>query len=381
MHTDFDEVVDRRGTGSDKWDQYAGQDVLPMWVADMDFRAPPAVLRALHARVDHGVFGYTNPPAELTEVTCQMLAEHFDWHVEPSWFVWLPGLVPGLHIACAALGGDDDEVLTMTPVYPPFLHAPARARRRLVTVPLADHTGTIDFDALEAAVTARTTALMLCSPQNPTGRVYSQAELERLSEFCLRHRITLISDEIHAGLVLDPEASHRMTATLGPEIARQSITLIAPSKTYNIAGLGCSLAIIPDDSLRRRFRAARSGFVPGVNVLGFTAATAAWRDCADWHAQLVDYLRGNRNRVQATVDGHPDLTMTPGQATYLAWIDARGLGLDDPVSAFEAAGIGLSDGRHFGAPGFVRLNFGCPRTTLDEGLRRLATVTRGCRTP
>lgn len=374
MGTEFDEVVDRRGTGSDKWEWYAGRDILPMWVADMDFRAPPAVIEALHRRVDHGVFGYTSAPDELTDVTRAMLAEHFGWSVDPDWFVWLPGLVPGLHIACAAAGDDGDQVLTMTPVYPPFLQAPARARRELVTVPLADATGAIDFDRLEAAVTRRTRVLMLCSPQNPTGRVYARADLERLADLCGRHDILLVSDEIHCGLVLDTDVRHCMTATLDPEVARRSITLIAPSKTYNIAGLGCSLAIIPEASTRRRFRAARAGFVPGVNPLGFAAAEAAWRDCADWHAALIAYLRGNRDRVRAAVDAHPGLRMYPGAATFLAWIDCRGLEVDDPVAAFEVAGLGLSDGRHFGAPGFARLNFGCPRATLDEGLRRLATV-------
>lgn len=374
MTVDFDEVVDRGGTASDKWDLYAGRDILPMWVADMDFRAPPAVLEALHARVDHGVFGYTNAPTELVETTGAMLEREFDWTVNPDWFVWLPGLVPGLHLACAACGEDGDEVLTMTPVYPPFLQAPERARRRLVTVPLADSRGTIDFAALEAAVGERTRVLMLCSPQNPTGRVYSEAELERLAALCIRHDLVLVSDEIHFGLVLDPASRHCMTARLGPELARRTITLIAPSKTYNIAGLGCSLAIIPDPWLRRRFRAVRAGFVPGVNTLGFTAALAAWRDCADWHAALIDYLRGNRDRVTAAVEAHPHLAMTPPSATYLAWIDCRSLPVDDPAAAFEAAGLGLSDGRHFGAPGFVRLNFGCPRATLDRGLQRLAAV-------
>ncbi len=374
MQPDFDEVVDRRDTASDKWDCYAGRDVIPMWVADMDFRAPPPVLEALHRRVEHGVFGYTNPPAELTDVTCAMLAEHFGWSVEPEWFVWLPGLVPGLHLAAAAVGEEGDEVVTMTPVYPPFLQAPARARRSLVTVALHDRSGAIDFAALEQALTPRSRALMLCSPQNPTGRVYRRDELERLAEFCVRHDLVLISDEIHAGLVLEPDVQHCVTATLGPEIARRSITLLAPSKTYNIAGLGCSLAVIPDPWLRRRLRAVRAGFVPGVNTLGYTAATAAWRDCADWHAALIDYLRGNRERVRAAVAEHPALHMHPGEATYLAWIDCRDLGLDDPVAAFEAAGVGLSDGRAFGAPGFVRLNFGCPRATLDEGLRRLLRV-------
>ncbi len=376
MSWDFDTVVDRRGTGSDKWDAYAGRDVVPMWVADMDFRAPPPLLEALHRRVDHGVFGYTSATAEVVEAACAMLAEHYHWDVSPDWLVWLPGLVPGLHVACTAFGDDGDEVLTMTPVYPPFLQAPARARRRLVAVPLADAGGAIDFDALEAAVTPASRVLMLCSPQNPTGRVYCAAELGLLGEFCLRHDLILVSDEIHCGLVLEPGVRHRPAATAHPGVAERSVTLIAPSKTYNIPGLGCSLAIIPDPDLRRRFRRARAGFVPDVNVLGYTAALAAWRDCDDWHAALIAYLRGNRDRVRAVVSAHPDLSMQNPDATYLAWIDCRALGVEDPARVFEDAGLGLSDGRRFGGRGFVRLNFGCPRQTLERGLERLARVRR-----
>lgn len=374
MDYDFDLAIDRRGTASDKWDKYAGRDILPMWLADMDFRAPPPVLEALHARVDHGIFGYTNAPEELVEVTRAMLADHYGWQVEPEWMVWLPGMVPGLHIACAAVGADGDAVATFTPAYPPFLEAPARARRERIDVPLASAAGDIDFDRLEAAITPHTRMLMLCTPHNPTGRVYDRTELERLAAFSRRHDLVVCSDEIHCGLLLEPGIEHVPFATLDADSERRSITLIAPSKTYNIAGLGCSLAIIPDRDLRRRFRAARAGFVPGVNALGFTAALAAWRDCQDWHDRLIEYLRGNRDRVQAAVDAHPGLQMHTPTATYLAWIDARGLRADDTAAAFERAGLGLSDGREFAAPGFVRLNFACPRARLEEGLSRLERV-------
>ncbi len=372
MHYDFDELIDRRGTASDKWDRFRDRDVLPMWVADMDFRAPPAVLDALRERVDHGVFGYTSAPDELVDVTVSMLRESHGWHVEPEWLVWLPGLVPGIHLTAAAVGERGDAVATFTPVYPPFRAAPARAGRERIEVPLASADGTIDFDRLEAEITDRTRLLLLCNPQNPTGRVYRREELEALAAFCERRDLVICSDEIHCALILDPDGHHIPMATLGPEIARRTITLMAPSKTYNIAGLGCSLAVIPDPTLRRRFRSARAGFVPGVNTLGFTAALAAWRDCDDWHDALIDYLRGNRDRVAAAIADHPRLRMVTPEATYLAWLDARDLGVDDPAAAAEAVGVGLSDGAEFGQHGFLRLNFGCPRSTLDEGLRRLS---------
>lgn len=374
MEFDFDQPVDRRNTGSDKWDAYAGRDVLPMWVADMDFRAPPAVLEALHDRVDHGVFGYSRPTRELIDITCAMLRVHHHWQVDPDWLVWLPGMVPGLHVACAAVGETDDAVLTTTPVYPPFLKAPERTRRQLQTVALADDAGHMDFDALEAAVTRRTRVFMFCNPHNPTGHVHTPQELERLADFCRAHDLVLVSDEIHCGLVLDPDCQHRSIATLNDDIARRTITLVAPSKTYNIAGLGCSLAIIPDAALRDRFAAARAGFVPGVNSLGYTAAAAAWRDCDDWHAALLGVLRRNRDIVTAAVDRHPRLSMTRPEATYLAWIDCRRLNTDHPGQCFEAAGLGLSDGRPFGAEGYMRLNFGYSLPVLEEAMARLARV-------
>jgi len=371
---EFDEPIDRQGTASEKWDRFAGRDVLPMWVADMDFRAPPPVLAALHARVDHGIFGYTRPPDELNALTQRLLDEHYDWSVETDWLEWLPGLVPGIHLACACAGRDGDAVATFTPIYPPFLQAPPRARRELIEVPLADASGRIDFERLEAAVTPRTAMLLLCNPQNPTGRVYRRSELEGLADFCIRHDLLVCSDEIHCGLILEPDTPHIPLATLGPEIARRTITLLAPSKTYNIAGLGCALAVVPEPELRARLRAARAGFVPGVNALGFTAAFAAWRDAGPWHERLIDYLRGNRDRVEQAVARHPGLEMHRPEATYLAWLDARAIDAERPGSLFEAAGVGLSDGRGFGAPGFVRLNFGCPRARLDTALERIARV-------
>jgi len=373
---EFDQPIDREGTASEKWDRYRGQDILPMWVADMDFSAPPPVLDALHARVEHGVFGYTRPPDELNDTTMSMLAEHFDWSVDPAWLVWLPGLVPGIHLACAAAGRDGDAIATFTPIYPPFLQAPSRARRACLRVPLADAAGGIDFDALDEAITAETAMLLLCNPQNPTGRVYTRAELEALATLCIERDLLVCSDEIHCGLILDDDKPHIPLASLGPEIARRTITLLAPSKTYNIAGLGCSLAVIPDPALRARFERVRAGFVPGVNALGFTAALAAWRDCADWHARLIAYLRGNRERIRAAVEAHPSLSMATPEATYLAWIDARAIDPSDPAPVFERAGVGLSDGRAFGAPGFVRLNFGCPRVRLDAALERLGRAGR-----
>jgi cystathionine beta-lyase len=369
----FDAPVERRGSDSVKWGRYAGRDVLPLWVADMDFAAPPAVLAALHDRVNHAVFGYGSPPESAMESILAHLEGAYRWAIKPEWIVWLPGLVTGLNVACRAVDGG---VLTAAPVYPPFFSAPHHFDRPLARVDLACSDGCWGWDwtALQAAVTAGTRLFLLCHPHNPVGRCWNEAELRRLAEFAEHNDLVVCSDEIHCGLILDPDKRHIPFASLSADAARRSITLMAPSKTYNIPGLGCAFAVIPDAALRRRFQRAMEGIVPHVNVLGFAACEAAYRDCDDWHTELIDYLRSNRDRVAAAVDREKRVKMAPVEATYLAWIDVRGLGLANPAAHFEAHGLGLSDGADFGARGWLRLNFGCPRATLDEALARLANA-------
>ncbi len=367
---DFEHVPERRGSDSVKWNKYAGQDVLPLWIADMDFASPPPVLAALQARVARGDLGYAEPWPALVEAVQAYCQRHYDWRVEADWLVWLPGLVCGINLACRSVDG---EVLTATPVYPPFLSAPGLSGRGLVRVSLREEGGrwSWDFAALEAAVTPATRLLLLCHPHNPVGRAWDADELQALAEFAARHDLVVCSDEIHCDLVLDPERHHVPFARLGEDAARRSITLMAPSKTYNIAGLGCSLAIIPDPALRRRYQAARRGIVPDVNVLALTACASALLEGEAWRQDLLAVLRANRDRVEAAVSAMPGLSLGHVEATYLAWIDARGLGVDAPVEFFEAAGVGLSDGRDFGLPGWVRLNFGCAPALLDQALDRM----------
>jgi cysteine-S-conjugate beta-lyase len=370
---DFDEIIERRGTSCEKWEKYRGRDIIPLWVADMDFRSPPAIIEALQERVSHGVFGYTSPPEGLGEAVVAALRGEFDWRVQPEWITWLPGLVTGLNVTCRAVGEPGDEVITFTPVYPPFMSAPPLSGRRAVRVPLllqGGHWG-LDLEALERAVTPRTRLLLLCSPHNPVGRVWSEQELISLAGFAQRHDLVICSDDIHAGLVLDEALRHIPIATLTPETDRRTITLLAPSKTFNVPGLGCSFAIISDDTLRRAFRRAMGRIVPHVNLLGYTAAEAAYRHGAEWRRQLLAYLRGNRDLVAQELGAIPGVSVAHVEATYLSWIDLRPRGIADPVRFFEEAGVGLSGGEDFGLPGFVRLNFGCPRALLAEALRRM----------
>ncbi|HHP7235800.1 MAG TPA: MalY/PatB family protein [Desulfobacterales bacterium] len=375
---DFDRVIDRRATASVKWDKYGGADVLPLWVAELDFTSPPAVIDALKVRVDHGIFGYTHPPSELVEEVRRMLEVKYRWPVEPEWIVWLPGLVAGLNVTCRAVGGDGDAVITTVPVYPPFLTAPELSRRRKITIPMVciyDH-WQFDRHAFEQALTPDTRLFLFCHPYNPLGRAFGRSELEEIAEICLRHDIVICSDEIHCDLILDPTRVHIPTASLHSEIADRTITLMAPSKTFNIPGLGCSFAVISNANLRKRFKQAMEGIVPHVNLLGFTAALAAYRHGEPWRLALLEYLRENKAQVMASVGRMPGLKTTEVEATFLAWIDARDTGIQQPAKFFEKAGVGLSDGAEFGGAGFVRLNFGCPRLILDEALNRMETALR-----
>lgn len=376
MSYDFDRVIDRAASDSRKWHKYAGRDILPLWVADMDFASPPSVTEALHRRVDHGIFGYGRPMPSLIEAVVEYCASHYGWKIEPSWIVWLPGLVTGLNLAAKALGEPGDGIIAATPVYPPFLSAPKNQGRETLAVDLvkrADGRYEFDWAAMERAVTPRTKALFLCHPHNPVSRVFTRAELDQVAAFCLRHNLVLVSDEIHCDLILD-DLPHLPAANLSPEIAARTITLMAPSKTYNIAGLAVSLALIPDSRLRGQFVRAMTGIVPEMSVLAYAACEGALRGGEDWRQQLLAYLRGNRDLVAGFLrEKIPSITMTPCEATYLAWLDVSALGLPNPGEFFEQHGVGLADGAQYGTPAgkFVRLNFGCRRATLTEALHRM----------
>ncbi|MBN2296972.1 MAG: PatB family C-S lyase [Deltaproteobacteria bacterium] len=370
---DFDTEVNRLGTASLKWDRYKGRDVIPLWVADMDFRSPPAVIEALRARADHGVFGYSVPPSGLVDAVTDMLMQEYDWSVQPEWIVWLPGLVTGINVMCRMAGREGDEVITSTPAYPPFLSAPGLSDRKLTDTPLIEKKGryVFDFDHVEACTGPKTRLFILCNPHNPTGRVFTGEELARLAGICVKRDLILCSDEIHCGLVLDVDKKHIPVAALSDDIAARTVTLMAPSKTFNIPGLDCSFAVIPEKNLRKAFLKVMEGIVPHVNIFGYTAALAAYRDCRDWHEELLDYLRENRDIVSRRVQGMTSLSMNHVEATYLAWIKVDETGPHDPARFFEEAGVGLSDGAYFGSPGFVRLNFGCPRSLLNKALTRM----------
>ena len=383
MTYDFDRPIDRRHSDSTKWHVY-GPDVLPLWTADMDFRVPEPVVAALRARVEHGVFGYCYEPPELREVIVDRLARLYGWRVEPEAIVFQTGVLAGFMHVCRTAAGAEDGVLVQPPVYPPIFGAPKLNGSIHQEAPLVmrpDGRWEIDFDALEAAATGRTRVFIFCNPHNPVGRVFSRPDLERLAALCLRRDILICSDEIHCDLLFDGRR-HVPIASLGAEVARRSVTLMAPSKTFNVPGLRCSFAIVPDAALRRRF--AGDADFSEINNMGLAAALAAYRDGQDWLGQALAYLQANRDFVADYVRRElPGVAMVAPEATYLAWMDCRQSGIAGSPQEFflERARVALHDGAWFGTrgEGFVRLNFGCPRATLAEALARMKAALVGVR--
>jgi cystathionine beta-lyase len=372
----FDEFIDRCNTDSSKWCRYE-EEVLPLWVADMDFLSPQPVIRALRERVDHGIFGYGGAPEELYEVVRARLADQYDWHVTCEDIFFVPGVVTGFNMACHAMGAPGDEILVETPAYPPMLSAPGNADQVCRTVSLVETAERYehDFDAFEAAINERTSLFLFCNPHNPVGRIYEQEELERLAEICLRHDLIICSDEIHCDFVFD-DHQHIPIAALFPEIAAQTATFFAPSKTFNIAGLKCSVGVVQNPELRQRIRGAGKGLVPSVNILGYTAALAAYSEGHTWLADLLAYLEANRDYLLDYVGAHmPSIACKKPEGTFLAWLDCRETGIPGNPHEFflEHAQVALNDGLRFGEDGrgFVRLNFGCPRATLTKALDQM----------
>ena len=374
----FDAPFDRSGTHSMRWEKYAGRDVIPLWVADTDFRAPPAVIDALRARVEHGIFGYTSPPPALRAAIVERMSALYGWRIAPDWIVFLPGVVSALYMAANRLCEPGEHVLTPSPVYYHLFRAARSAPRPWTEVPMLLQSGRWVWDeaALEAAVRPDSRLLMLCNPHNPGGTIFTRAELERLAAFAARHRLLIISDEIHCDLLLDAGKPHVPIAALGQDVSRRTVTLMAPSKTFNIAGNGLAYAIVEDPALREAFSFDLKKSVHDAGLFGYEAALAAYRDGGPWLEAQLDYLRGNRDLVERTVAGVPGLRMAHLEATYLAWIDCSGLGLPDPQAHFLAHGLGLSPGADFGSPQYVRLNFGTRRALLEEAMARLVKAVR-----
>jgi cystathionine beta-lyase len=380
MHHDLDQVINRCGTDSAKWCEYP-EEALPLWVADMDFRSPEPVIRALRERVEHGVFGYGAELPDIREVIVARLQELYRWKVSPEALMFLPGVINGFNLTCQALTSPGDGILLQSPAYPPILSAPVNADCTCDEMQLTLRTGGdygIEWGLFEGTISPRTRVFILCNPHNPVGRVYRQDELERMAEICLRHDVVICSDEIHADFVYRG-SRHIPIASLDPQIADRTVTLMAPSKTYNIAGLHFAVGIVPNPELKKKLQAGRKGLVSRPGILDYVAAMAAYRDGQPWLDEVLRYLEANRDYAFEYVrDRLPGIHMAKPEGTYLAWLDCRQASLPGKPHEFflERARVALNDGRIYGqsGDGFVRLNFGCPRATLAEALQRMETA-------
>ena len=371
---DFDTVLNRRDTDSGKWARYAGTNILPMWVADMDFKAPLEIIDGMKERADHGIFGYASPPPELPGVIIERMARMYNWQVHEDEIQFLPGVVPGLNIASRGLVSPGESIITATPIYYPFLSAPDNWGLKLHRIRAGNTGGEWSFpqDELESTLADNPDIklLLLCNPFNPIGRLLNKEELKRIIEACLKYDVLICSDEIHCDLLFD-DRKHVPTASISSEAADITVTLMAPTKTFNLAGVGGSVAIIKNPDIRERFMEARKGTLVGVNVFAYTSMLIAYRDCESWRQELIGYLQANRDYLADRIKNIPGISMSPVEATYLAWLDVSQLALADAMSFFEDAGVGFSDGAQFDGKGFMRFNFACPRETLIEACDRI----------
>ncbi|MDH3632300.1 MAG: PatB family C-S lyase [Gammaproteobacteria bacterium] len=369
---DFDREIDRSNSNSAKWEKYRNRDILPMWVADTDFAVAPDIQQALHRRADHPVFGYTETPAHLVELLVSRTQRLYDWKIDPEWLVPLPGIVGALYLACRANGKAGDPVYLPSIIYPPFAKAPGfnAMTNQPIPMSLLDQRMIIDMDWLEQQPSRPGQLLLFCNPQNPGGTVYQMQELQRLADIVEQQDLILVSDEIHCDLILDRDKAHIPIGSLNPQIEQRSITLMAPSKTFNLAGLGCAFAIIPNPKLRRGMK-VNPYIVPHVNLMGLAAAEAAYEFGDEWNRQQCEYLAASRDYLIDEINRIPGLQLAPIEATYLAWIDVSELALEDPMEFFENAGVGMSPGRDFGDPTHMRLNFGCPRSRVEQAVDRI----------
>jgi cystathionine beta-lyase len=377
----FDKKVDRTNTYSEKWEKYKGRDIIPMWVADSDFETAPEITQALQTRVSQGIFGYSEQPTSgVKEAIQSHLKSQYDWEINQDWIVPLPSLVRGLALSCAVAGDDNDSVIIPQTIYPPFRFIPETENRNVIAVPMclgADKKRwVLDSVALEKAITADSKILLFCNPHNPAGTVYTLEELENIQDICKRHNLLICSDEIHCGLILDKNKKHIPLATLNEDAAHRTITLMAASKTFNVAGLGFGFAIIPNNALREKFKIIVRQRMPDINILAQIATEAAFKHGEEWRLQQIEYLRGNRDYLMREINSIDGLKMYPLEATFLAWIDVSELGLDDPESFFENAGVGISAGKYFGDNNFIRLNFACRRSLVEEAVERIKTAIK-----
>lgn len=374
MEYNFDEVIDRHETESYKWD-FWGDDatMIPMPVADMDFRVAEPILEALKKVTEHGIFGYSICPQELIELIIKQQFEKYNWKIEKEWLVFTPGIEPAITTICKAFGGLNQSILTPIPVYHPFLFGIGYSKSKIIESQLIEENGrcTFNFEAFERSFEPNTSLFMLSNPHNPGGTVFTKTELEKLGEICIKNNTIIFSDEIHCDLMMNETLKHVPIASLSPELEQITITCISPSKTFNTAGLACSVAIIPNKEIRDKFMAEKAGMMPSIGRHAYLATLAAWRDGEPWKNELLPYLRKNHNYLLEKINAIPGLKMLPLEATYLAWIDCSNCPIDNLHEKLIENGVRLNNGPLFKGPGFLRLNFACPFSILEQAVTRI----------
>lgn len=374
MKIDFDRQINRKNTDCAKWDGQ-DKDCIPLWIADMDFPVAEPILEALKKRLEHPFFGYTFPGERVYQAIISYYESRYGFHVKKEWILFNHGVNMGNNIAARALGG---TIMVATPMYPHINQKLSKeSGKPVIRVPLKNENGwyTFDFEAMEKAVTKEVTTFLLCNPHNPVGRVFTKKELEELFDFAARHDIVVVADEIHSDLILEGE--HIPAITLS-EAARQRVILHhSASKTYNIPGLPVAFAIIPNTELRQKYEEIAATMHAPFDVLSFVALETAFTKGEEWRQELLNYLRENKKWLDERISQIPGLSICHSEGTYLGWIDARETGLKDPAAFFiKEAGVKFNDGESFSAPGFIRVNFACPRAYLEEAFERVENVLK-----
>ena len=367
----FDKRVDRRGSNSQKWDRYKGEDIIPLWVADMDFEAPSPIVEAMKKRIKHKVFGYSPIEEETLDAFIDFVKRHYGWEIKKEWIIFSYGVVISMNFVTRFI--NSKEVITTTPIYPHFIKAPKNAGSEIIKVPLREKNRrwSIDFNEFEKSISKDCRLFLFCNPHNPGGTAFTKEELKKLANIAKRYNLIVCSDEIHSDLILNPKSRHIPIASINKDMEQRTITLLSPSKSFNIAGLKSSFIVIANDSLREEFKRYISGLVDDPNIFANIATKIAYRECDEWLFELRDYLRENLKLVQEFVAKNPKLKLLNQDATFLAWIDVSGLNLKSPYEYFLEYGVGLSDGKDFGDERFLRLNFGTQRELLVEALNRM----------
>ena len=374
MKYDFDSIVERKHTHSTKWLKFSDPNIIPMWIADMDFACPKEIIDPMRERVEQGIFGYTDTPDELTQILKDRIKLRSGWDIEEEWVVWVPGAVVALNLACKTALAPGEIVVTPSPIYAPFDDASENMARGMVKNFLIDNNGRmeLDFDATEELLSKDTKMLFFCNPHNPGGTVFNKEEITTLVDICEKHNITICSDEIHCDLILQDDLEHFHLASLNEYAKQNSITILGPCKTFNLAGFPLAASIIPNKELREDFIRNTKGIVSHIDNLAFVASTAAYKYAGEWHKELIEYLQENKKVLIEGLNKIDGLSLSGPEAGFLAWVDCRETGLDTPGDFFiNHAGVGVYDGSWFGREGYIRLNFGCPRSVLEESIERI----------